>query len=278
MKKFLSFLLILSMISFPAYGAWDKAHPAGTDLISDIDLYVLANNTALELTTSGLHGWKNLKVVQASVKTVTVTADQLYLQAASTLAMRATTVNESIDIEVAGASGLDTGAEGNKWYYIWIIAKADGTINGLLSASSTAPTLPAGYIFYALVSAVHNTAGSFVDFTQNGNIYTYDTPITLTSGSSGGTIEAAMAERVPEPISDIAFGTTFDAGDSEASYIGNKDTVDVAASLPNQIGGGEVGPNYLFWRLKMLTADTLWVNTDAATCRIFLDGFELNKL
>ena len=67
----------------------------------------------------------------------------------------------TVDITASGANGLDTGAEGaSTWYYIWAIAKADATKAGLISASSTAPTMPAGYIYKALVGAFRNNGSS----------------------------------------------------------------------------------------------------------------------
>jgi len=276
-KKFISFALAFLILTAPAYGAWDKNKPAGSDLISDIDTLVVANNTALELTASGLQGWLNLKVVRTSATQVTVTADQLYLKASATLAMRATSVSEVIDITASGASGLDTGAEGNVWYYIWIIAKADGTVNGLLSASSTSPTLPAGYIYYSLVSAVHNTAGDFVDFIQEGRKYFYSVWPSIASGSTASTSVDTTAY-IPSGISSVGFGTVTETTSSEYAYVSN---VSPAVSNPvvaNQIGGTPEGGGEHFWMMNLITANTLYYIGNAATSAVFLAGFELNKL
>lgn len=77
----------------------------------------------------------------------------------------------TVDITVAGANGLDTGAEAsNTWYYVWIIRKSsDGTTAGLLSLSSSAPTMPAGYDQKRRLGFVANDAGSnFQLFAQVG--------------------------------------------------------------------------------------------------------------
>lgn len=53
--------------------------------------------------------------------------------------------NQAVDITASGINGLDTGAEAaDTWYSVWLVAGATG-VGGLLSVSSTAPTLPAGY-------------------------------------------------------------------------------------------------------------------------------------
>src|SRR5690606_23875708 len=54
----------------------------------------------------------------------------------------------TLNITTSGANGLDTGSEAsNTWYYVWLIGDSSGTnpVAGILSASSTAPTLPSGY-------------------------------------------------------------------------------------------------------------------------------------
>jgi hypothetical protein len=113
----------------------------------------------------------------------------------------------TIDITASGALGLDTGVESaDAWYYIWIIAKADGTVSAILSASSTAPTLPAGYIYKRLVSMVRNTSGDFVDFVQENNkhispstLYTYSGTL-LDTGTSRD-----VSVFIPEKVSRIVF-------------------------------------------------------------------------
>lgn len=50
-----------------------------------------------------------------------------------------------VSIASSGINGLDTGVEAaDTWYSVWVVSGASG-VGGLLSLSSTAPTLPAGY-------------------------------------------------------------------------------------------------------------------------------------
>jgi hypothetical protein len=77
--------------------------------------------------------------------------------------------NLTLDIATIGANGLDAGVEAiNTWYYIWLILNpTTGAVAGLLSASATAPTLPAGYTKKRLVGAVRNDgASNFRKFSQ----------------------------------------------------------------------------------------------------------------
>lgn len=101
---------------------------------------------------------------------ISITADEIVLEDASNNYVTARNVNVTINTAASGANGLDTGIlAANTWYYRWIIRKPDGTTAGLLSLSSSAPTLPGGYTFKAYVGAVRTdgTANKYpLHFTQ----------------------------------------------------------------------------------------------------------------
>ena len=92
----------------------------------------------------------------------------------------------TLDITTSGLLGLDTGSEAvSTWYYLWAIAKADGTVSAILSTSSTSPTMPIGYTLKRLVSAVrNNSSGNFVSFEQKNENVTYTSNQTLYSTTS----------------------------------------------------------------------------------------------
>ena len=71
---------------------------------------------------------------------------------------RVENVSLAIDGTVNGANGLDTGSLASHWYFVYAIAKADGTVAGLLSLSATAPTLPTDYIYFGLFSTAYYAA------------------------------------------------------------------------------------------------------------------------
>jgi len=79
--------------------------------------------------------------------------------------------NIALDITASGAGGLDTGVEApSSWYYVWLIKNiATNDVSAVLSASSTSPTLPAGYTKRRRIGAVRNDASSnFLNFLQFG--------------------------------------------------------------------------------------------------------------
>lgn len=115
----------------------------------------------------------NLAAAWLTAATVNITSDELQLKTAGGLSYLASVVNVTVDITVAGANGLDTGVEANStWYYLWVVYNpTTATVAGLISASATAPTLPAGYTFRALVGNVYNgSGGDLVEFVQHGKI------------------------------------------------------------------------------------------------------------
>ena len=113
---------------------------------------------------------RSLVIRSVTTSTLSITADEILLKSASGRA-RAVAFSPAItvDMAVAGAGGLDTGAEAaSTWYYIWAIAAAPASAMGLLSLSASAPTLPAGFNYKALVGVVRNDSGSnFIAFVQN---------------------------------------------------------------------------------------------------------------
>ncbi|MBF0240315.1 MAG: hypothetical protein HQM12_21630 [SAR324 cluster bacterium] len=100
---------------------------------------------------------------------VDITADFLTVYDSNNITKVLSNVSSTVDITVSGANGLDTGSEAaNSWYFIWVIWNGTTTAS-LLSASSTAPTMPSGYTHNRLVGAVHNTGTDFLPFIQQDN-------------------------------------------------------------------------------------------------------------
>ena len=133
---------------------------------------------------------------------LTIAADVADLRDTSGNVKAFSTVSLTADITASGANGLDTGSEaGNTWYYVWIIGKSDGTVASLLSTSSTAPTMPSGYTFKALVGAVRNDGSSnFLAFRQFGNEVWFVTTQAVLSGGSSTTEASVSAAAVVPPI------------------------------------------------------------------------------
>jgi len=78
----------------------------------------------------------------------------------------------TVDITSSGANGLDTGSEANStWYYVWLIKNtSSGTLAGMLSTSSTSPTMPSGYTKKRRIGVAYNdSSGDLFDFQQHGH-------------------------------------------------------------------------------------------------------------
>lgn len=237
-------------------------------------------------TTGGVAGsYKNLKVVRASKTQVTVTADELVLENTDHEKVSVFGVNQSAAITSSGAGGLDTGSEANVWYYIWIIRKSsDGTLNALLSASATAPTLPEGYDQKALVSAVHNTSGDFVDFIQEGDEYSYPLGLQLATGTNLSWTAIDLTTFVPSALSTIARGTVRYDCSTSSCYVSNVNTEYVGLNAgesetgTNKVGGYSVGGGIVFWEYPILTANTIYYVSTGTTGFVYCSGFKLNKI
>jgi hypothetical protein len=82
-------------------------------------------------------------------------------------------VNTVVNSAINGVNGLDTGAVANAtWYAVYVIGDASGykPTGTLLSASATAPTLPAGYnVFRQIGWALTDGSAHFLKFYTVGN-------------------------------------------------------------------------------------------------------------
>lgn len=121
-------------------------------------------------------GFRNLTLsATGSSATVSVSADALMLLNGSGKA-KLVTPSLSINSAASGANGLDTGTlAANTWYSVWVIWNGT-TVAGLLSASPTSPTMPAGYTYKARVGWIRTdgTGNKWpLGFQQAGRVVHY---------------------------------------------------------------------------------------------------------
>jgi hypothetical protein len=137
-----------------------------------------------------------------------ITADELQLKDANGNVFVATSVSLTVDMAASGANGLDTGAEASStWYYGWVVAKEDGTVAGLSSVSSSAPTLPAGYTYKALATAVRNDGSSnFIKYRQFGNSAHFEVRNSVLSAGTATTETSVTISSFVPPIAEELFG------------------------------------------------------------------------
>ena len=127
-----------------------------------LDKWVLANPAnAIKFSFPPPASYKNLSIKTATNTTIACSAD--FVTVTDGTGYQTLAVSGTINLGTAGAvNALDTGViAADTWYFIWAIAKPDGTSGWLASISSTSPTMPTGYTLKALYGAVptiHSTA------------------------------------------------------------------------------------------------------------------------
>lgn len=204
---------------------------------------------------------------------VNITANAVLLQNTGGGSIQVSNPNVDIDITVSGLNGLDTGAAViDTWYYIWLIS--DGTTpGGLFSLSSTAPTMPTGYTFKALLGAIYvNSTTDLIKIWQTGRkVYTVDTAVPVT-----GIGLLPIITAVP-PIARTVFGslklisTGGSVTDAYAIIAGDSDgrgqqTIWTKEDAGNVEGGG-------FFDLPLITAQNVYVVATGGNTSLDIAGF-----
>ncbi len=243
--------------------------------------------------TTGIRGtFSNLKSFWASNTTWTVTCDQINVKDASNNDQLLLTVNSTLNSASAnGINALDTGTIANNTiYYIWVLAKSDGTKGIVYSLASAfgSVTLPTGYTYGALVSCLAtNNSGNFIKATQTGRRYCFVVWANMGGGALGDTAWHAIdltpanmttnAGFVAPAVSNFCFGSLAAAADCA---VGNDSSVASGNTLaPNKIAGAVGSANYSTpWQLDVITADTVYVVSNNAGNILYLHGFDLNKI
>lgn len=180
--------------------------------------------------------FRNLVITRPSITQVTITAEDVALSvttaatpgaAAEGMAtLLVTSVNVTAAITAAGANGLDTGAEANVRYYIYVIHNpTTATTAALLSVSRTNPTLPSGYTYYARVGMVVNSSGDFRDFIQRDR-RVYTTEVSSAALTAATWVALDFTGSVPDDVVSV-FG-----------YAGNTDANPARITLSNTSGAG----------------------------------------
>ena len=149
-----------------------------------------------------------LKIQATSNTAVTITASQIVL-AITTSTYTPSTISLTLGTGTSGVNGLDTGTiAASTWYAVWVIYNGT-TVAGLLSLSSTAPTMPVGYTYKARIGWVRTDGSSNLLRTiQYGTRAQYITSASgyplMASGSTSSTWSAiSTANYVPSTASAI---------------------------------------------------------------------------
>lgn len=146
-----------------------------------------------------------------------ISADEIVLKDTNNAVFMARSVAVTINLGVVGANGIDAATQASStWYYGYVIAKADGTIAGLASTSATAPTLPSGYVYKALVtSARSNGSTQFLAYRQFGNCCYYEVgQSALSGGTSGSEVAVSVASLIPPIALEFTISTKISGNSS----------------------------------------------------------------
>lgn len=123
---------------------------------------VLLAGGLVQTETSIQSAFKNLAITTTGTNAnITVTADEVVLENTGFTYFTARTVSLVINSAASGANGLDTGSlAADTWYSVWVIYNSNtSTTAGLISLSTTAPTMPAGYTFKARIGWIRTESG-----------------------------------------------------------------------------------------------------------------------
>ncbi len=124
-----------------------------------------------------------------------IAADEFVLEDTSGNIKKVSSVNLTIDFGVTGANGLDTLTQApNTWNYGWVIAKTDGSVAGLGSTSTSAPTMPSGYTFKGLATAARSDGSThFLKYRQLGNTVHYEASNSILNSGTVSTSETTVS-------------------------------------------------------------------------------------
>lgn len=209
MKKILSLLLILTMLSFSSYGINDwyqgdgTAPLQGTDAAADIDANTknYAFDPLDKILTDYIYG---CTLTWASNSTLTIGIGEVTCSnAGGTIRrFRKNTSTATLNLATAGVGGIDSGSaeEASAWYSVYAVADADATTFTVICGKQG--TALSDVTYYRYIGSFYNNASSNIDklycLGKGSTVYYgFDIPISLTTSTSSGAWSAALACRMP---------------------------------------------------------------------------------
>ena len=258
---------------------WVLLNPA-TGVVSTISASVQGAFKNLQLSTPGTNA------------NVIVSADEIALEDSSNNYVTARSVSLTINTAAVGANGLDTGTiAGSTWYSVWVIRKPDGTTAGLISTSTTAPTMPSGYTYKARIGWVRTdgTANKYpLSMVQMGRKAQYKvaagTNVTVTplmaSGVAGAPstptwVAVGVSTFVPPTASRIALLLTT-TGAGNAICAPNNSYGAYYTTNPPPLGINNTGGQFnAFGELTLESTNVYWAS-NLAGMYLFASGWEDN--
>lgn len=176
--------------------------------VSSVPQIKCKHEAGYEEQITGIGKYDQNVIIQATSDTA-VDADALQINIQGQVEA---SLNVTIDGSTTGADALDTGSLGaSTIYYVWVIYDTtNSTAAGLLSASSTTPTMPANYVLKRLIGYAFTDADSdLLKSYQFMNRFMYDIPVNMTTTNPGtGTWSSALdcSAAIPSGVRMGIFG------------------------------------------------------------------------
>jgi hypothetical protein len=218
-------------------------------------------------------GWEDLSLDFAPSRDLLITnnatnpnyqldidATSITLISASGNLYKVSGINLTVDITASGANGLDTGSEAaSTWYHVYVIWNGS-TIAGLLSTSSTAPTMPSGYTHKGYVGAIYNwSSGNFITVRQRGYAVACGNNLDINNGTAASATSFAI--QVPTTAKYWS-GLILVSGTNKATQVSPLSTMEASqyAGYSDAIVNS-IGNTYL----PIFTSQTMWYVTGGTT-------------
>lgn len=181
---------------------------------SDGDEVQLTNGGAVAGGSAAIpFGHRNLVVKSGTTNETQVDIDAEYVvtKTAGDAVLVASSVNETCTITTSGINGLEASdsESSNTWYELYIMEKADETVDCLMNEAGTSiDTIPTDYTYSAFVGYARNDSSSdLYDFQQRGFTWmnTEVSPGVLSNGSATSPTDVDCSAAVA-PKGNRAFG------------------------------------------------------------------------
>lgn len=207
MKVLRNFGLILLMLSVSvnAFAAdqWDEAMPAGSSNLSDLDIIIQENNTALErLLTNYREGCEVVTDTSNQVKILAPCEIMICNSSLDACEMR----RSGSDVTVSWAD-IDTGSESSgavTQYYVYVTADTD--VEGFVEKVSLSSSAPTGMTKYRKIGYFTNNASN--DIVSVGNIPSGSVPnrISVTGSTDITTTSTSYADMTDMVVYFVSTG------------------------------------------------------------------------
>jgi hypothetical protein len=184
--------------------------------------------------------------------------------ASPTMMTLASALTKRIDANWAvgtNQGGLDTGSVADGTYWIWLIQRSDtGVVDALLSASATAPTMPASYDRKRRIAPIIRASGAILAFSYNSYSKYWEYSGATTDTSTISTSPVLRTVKVPVGVPVMArFGVAVSNTSTGLMSIVNHWNPALGATLPN----GRSGVGHVF--VNTNTSQSMQYDFDTVT-------------